>query len=492
MSIERFRLSSGLEISRAITGLWQIADLEKDGKTLDPATTAKFMVGYAEAGLTTFDMADHYGSAEIIAGTFKKDFPAGSDSTLLTKWVPKPGPVTREMVRAAVHERLKRLQAEQVSLLQFHAWNFSHPAWLDALFFLQELKEEGLIHSLGVTNFDTAHLRIAKSSGIDIVTNQVSYSLIDRRAGGQMADYCASNGVAILAYGTVLGGFLSNKWFGQPEPKGNALTNWSLMKYKRFIDVAGGWEKFQEVLRALDEVAREIETSIALLASKYQLNQKAVGAVIIGARLGENAHYQESIKLFDFAISESQSERIAKTLDRLNPIPGDCGDEYRKPPYLTASGDLSHHLEEFPAPYATVKEENRIRAESGTPWEAIAGYSRAVRIENRILVSGTTATHGSRAIGVGDPSAQTHFIIDKIQGSIESLGGRLEDVVRTRIFISNLDHWEAVSRAHGARFAEIKPANTMVEARLIGDEYLVEIEAEAIVSSNSVPKPASE
>jgi enamine deaminase RidA (YjgF/YER057c/UK114 family) len=264
------------------------------------------------------------------------------------------------------------------------------------------------------------------------------------------------------------------------------------MKYKRFIDVAGGWEKFQEVLRTLDEVAREVGTSIALLASKFQLNQRAVGAVIIGARLGENAHYQESIKLFDFAISESQSERIAKTLDRLNPIPGDCGDEYRKPPYLTASGDLSHHLEEFPAPYATVKEENRIRAESGTTWEAIAGYSRAVRIENRILVSGTTATHGSRAIGVGDPSAQTHFIIDKIQGSIESLGGRLEDVVRTRIFISNLDHWEAVSRAHGARFAEIKPANTMVEARLIGDEYLVEIEAEAIVSSNSVPKPASE
>jgi aryl-alcohol dehydrogenase-like predicted oxidoreductase len=128
MSIERFRLSSGLEISRAITGLWQIADLEKDGKTLDPENTAKFMVGYAEAGLTTFDMADHYGSAEIIAGTFKKDFPVGSESTLLTKWVPKPGPVTREMVRAAVHERLRRLQAEQVSLLQFHAWNFSHPA----------------------------------------------------------------------------------------------------------------------------------------------------------------------------------------------------------------------------------------------------------------------------------------------------------------------------------------------------------------------------
>jgi aryl-alcohol dehydrogenase-like predicted oxidoreductase/enamine deaminase RidA (YjgF/YER057c/UK114 family) len=486
MSVERFQLSSGLEISRAITGLWQIADLEKGGTTLDPEKTAGFMVGYAEAGLTTFDMADHYGSAEIIAGTFKKNFPAGNASTMLTKWVPKPGPVTREMVREAVHERLKRLQTDQVSLLQFHAWNFSHPAWLDALFFLQELKEEGLIHSLGVTNFDTAHLRIAKSSGIDIVTNQVSYSLIDRRAGGQMAEYCASNGIAILAYGTVLGGFLSNKWLGQPEPTGEGLSNWSLMKYKRFIDVAGGWVKFQEVLQTLDQISQEIGTSIALLASKYQLDQKAVGAVIIGARLGENAHYQESVKLFDFTLSDNQRDRITAAIDLLSPIPGDCGDEYRKPPYLTASGDLSHHLEEFPAPHATVTEKYRVRAESGTSWESIAGYSRAVRVENRILVSGTTATHESRAIGIGDPAAQTHFIIDKIQGSIESLGGRLEDIVRTRIFISKLEHWEAVSRAHGARFGEIKPANTMVEARLIGDEYLVEIEAEAIVFPMSV------
>jgi aryl-alcohol dehydrogenase-like predicted oxidoreductase/enamine deaminase RidA (YjgF/YER057c/UK114 family) len=483
MSIERYNLSSGLEISRAVTGLWQIADMEKGGDTLDPEQTASFMVGYAESGLNTFDMADHYGSAEIIAGTFRKGFLQGKESTLLTKWVPKPGPVSKEMVREAVQERLRRLQAEQVQLLQFHAWNFSHPAWLDALFFLQELKDEGLIHSLGVTNFDTAHLRIAKSSGIDLVTNQVSYSLIDQRTGGEMAEYCAENGIAILAYGTVLGGFLSGKWLNKPEPNAADLSNWSLMKYKRFIDVAGGWEKFQQVLRVLDEVAKEIGTSIALLASRYQLDQKAVGAVIIGARLGENPHHSETSKIFEISINGDQRERIRKALDLLDPIPGDCGDEYRKPPYLTASGDLSHHLEEFPAPYPVIVEGAKTRAESGTPWESIAGYSRAVRVGEHIMVSGTTATHKSRAIGINDPAAQAHFIIDKIQGSIESLGGQLEDVVRTRIFISDLKHWEAVSRAHGARFTAIRPANTMVEAGLIGNEYLVEIEAEAIVAS---------
>lgn len=481
MNIEKYKLAGGVEITRAITGLWQIADMEKDGNTLDPVKTSEFMAPYALAGLTTFDMADHYGSAEIIAGTFQKNNPAGAKSTMLTKWVPKPGPLTRQQVRDAIQERLTRLQSSRIELLQYHAWKYSHPGWLDGLFYLQELKEEGLIGSLGTTNFDTAHLRIAKSSGIDIVSNQVSYSLIDRRAGGAMADFCSENKIAILAYGTLCGGFLSNKWLGKPEPSADQLGNWSLMKYKRFIDVAGGWEKFQNVLKVLDEVAEEVGSSIATLASKYQLDQKAVGAVIVGARLGENAHYKETATLFDFKLSGGQRNRIKGVLDQLTPIPGDCGDEYRKPPYLTASGDLSHHFEDFPVAYLPITEGVKVRAESGTSWEAIAGYSRAVRVGDRVMVSGTTATHGAIAIGKKDPVAQTQFIIDKIEASLESLGAKLSDVVRTRIYLAHLRDWEGVSRAHGERFAEIRPANTMVKAKLIGEEYLVEIEAEAII-----------
>ena len=481
-AIENYALTSNLTITRAITGLWQIADMEKDGSTLDPIATAKYMEPYANAGLTTFDMADHYGSAEIIAGTFKKSSKI-KNIRLLTKWVPKPGPVTRDEVRAAVQERLRRLNVERVDLLQYHAWKFSNPFWLDALMYLQELKEEGLIGALGTTNFDTAHLRIAKSSGVDIVSNQISYSLIDQRGGGKMADYCASNGIAILAYGTLLGGFLSRKWLGAPEPTGDALRNWSLMKYKRFIDAAGGWQKFQHVLSVLNEIANETGKSISIISSKYQLNQKSVGAVIVGARLGENAHFADTVSLFDFSLTQEQSDRIATALATLTPIPGDCGDEYRKPPYLTASGDLSHHLEDFPAVYQPITRNGQIQIDSGTTWEELAGYSRAVRSGNRILVSGTTATHGALAIGKGDPSAQTHFVIDKIEASIESLGGKLSDVVRTRVYVNNLNDWEAISRAHGERFADIRPANTLVGAQLIGSEYLVEIDAEAVINT---------
>jgi enamine deaminase RidA (YjgF/YER057c/UK114 family) len=119
---------------------------------------------------------------------------------------------------------------------------------------------------------------------------------------------------------------------------------------------------------------------------------------------------------------------------------------------------------------------------TGTAWEEIAGYSRALRVGDRILVSGTTATHGARHIGGADPASQTHFVIDKIEGAIQSLGGSLQDVVRTRVFVKNIADWEAIARVHGERFRGIQPVNTMVGADLVGDEYVVEMEAEAVLS----------
>jgi enamine deaminase RidA (YjgF/YER057c/UK114 family) len=118
---------------------------------------------------------------------------------------------------------------------------------------------------------------------------------------------------------------------------------------------------------------------------------------------------------------------------------------------------------------------------SGTPWEELAGYCRAVRHGGRVMVSGTTATHGDRPIGGGDPAAQFHFVIDKIEGALRSLGARLEDVVRTRVFVRRLEDWEAVARAHGERFRHVRPANTLVQAALVGEDNLVEVEAEALV-----------
>lgn len=124
----------------------------------------------------------------------------------------------------------------------------------------------------------------------------------------------------------------------------------------------------------------------------------------------------------------------------------------------------------------------RRRYSSGTKWESLAGYSRAVRVGNLIHVAGTTATdEAGNLVGGADVAAQTRYTLEKIGRALEALGGSLEDVVRTRVFVSDIKEWEAAARVHGEIFAEIRPVNTLVEARLVGPEYLVEIEAEAWV-----------
>lgn len=477
-----YKINRDFQVPRIITGLWQVADMERTGVLDDFEEKAVSMKAYADKGFNTFDMADHYGSAEEITGVYRANYQAETPIQAFTKWVPEPGEMTQENVRKAIELSLKKLQTEQIDLLQFHAWQYADPAWLDALAYLQELKKEGLIKHLGVTNFDTAHLRMALSCGIEISTNQISYSLLDTRASGAMSELCKASGVRLLAFGTLAGGFLSEKWLGQPEPHLTEDLTWSQMKYKRFIDTAGGWGGFQRLLSTLKTIAQDKGVSIANIASRFILEQPAVAALIIGARLGERDHSSDNLKLFTFELSKAESDALQAVLDTFKPIPGDCGDEYRKPPFLTAAGNLSHHFDGFRAPYPTVTgTDGRMKALSGTVWEDLAGFSRAVRKGNNIAISGTTATHGDQVIGASDPFVQAHFIIDKLEGALLSLGSSLEDVIRTRIFVRNVDDWEAVARAHGERFKFIQPANTLVQAALVGDEYLVEIEADAIV-----------
>lgn len=119
---------------------------------------------------------------------------------------------------------------------------------------------------------------------------------------------------------------------------------------------------------------------------------------------------------------------------------------------------------------------------SGSPWEDIVGYSRAVRVGNIIEVSGTTAMDGDQLIGKGDVYAQTKYIFEKVEKALQQLGGSLTDVVRTRIFVTNIDEWELVGKAHGEIFSIIKPVTSMLEVkRLINADMLIEIEVTAMI-----------
>ena len=127
---------------------------------------------------------------------------------------------------------------------------------------------------------------------------------------------------------------------------------------------------------------------------------------------------------------------------------------------------------------------NRINVSSGAKWESIVGYSRAVRSGNLVFVTGTVATgENGNVVGNDDAYLQTQFILKKIEWALNQCGAKITDVVRTRIFTTDISQWEKIGKAHGEVFAEILPATTMVEVKaLIGPEYLVEIEADAVLS----------
>ena len=129
---------------------------------------------------------------------------------------------------------------------------------------------------------------------------------------------------------------------------------------------------------------------------------------------------------------------------------------------------------------------SRKNISTGSKWEAIAGYSRAVRLGNWIAVAGTTASdENSQVVHVGDPYQQTLYILRKIERALKEAGATLDDVIRTRIYVVNIAQWEEVARAHGEIFSQIRPANTLIQiAGLVHPDHLVEIEADALIEDS--------
>src|SRR5215831_6294577 len=285
----RFQFTTDLGICRVLNGMWQVSGAHG---AIDPARAVEAMFAYHDAGFTTWDLADHYGPAEDFIGTFRRQFAArygeerSAEIQAFTKWVPRPARMTRRVVDEAVGISLARMGVECLDLLQFHWWDYANESYLDALGHLAELQQEGKIRHLALTNFDTERLRIIADHGIRIVSNQVQYSLIDRRPEVRMARFCSDHPVTLLAYGTLLGGLLSEKYIGRPEPRRSELNTASLQKYKNMIDAWGGWALFQELLTALKGVANKHAVSLASIGVRYVLDRPAVAGVIVGARFG--------------------------------------------------------------------------------------------------------------------------------------------------------------------------------------------------------------
>jgi aryl-alcohol dehydrogenase-like predicted oxidoreductase len=335
MSKKYYELAPNLTICRILNGMWQVAG---GHGYIDHELAIADMLRYHDAGFTTWDLADIYGPAEDFIGQFRRRLLKlkGKEELervqSLTKWVPRPGKVTRSFVNENIDRSLRRMSVSSLDLLQFHWWDYNNPYYMDALRYLSDLRDERLIKHIGLTNFDTERMQIMIDSGLRIVSNQVQYSIIDRRPEVKMIPFCLEHNTSLLAYGSICGGLISERYLGTVEPSTAELNTASLRKYKQMIDAWGGWDLFQKLLLTLKNIAQKYDVSIANVATNYILAKAAVAGVIIGDRLGIVDHRNDNTQVFNFDLDKSDCyaiDAVCTNANNLFEIIGDCGDEYR-------------------------------------------------------------------------------------------------------------------------------------------------------------------
>lgn len=335
MTIPRVDLRPDFSVPRVIKGNWQIAD-DHSSSVRDDDDMYRHMVSFVDAGITAFDCGDVYYGVEERIGRFIERFrrergiDAASKVAVHTKYIPaflqedELRNHSRQTVVDTIDRSLARLKVDRLDLVQLHWWNYAIDGNVETALILQDLQKAGKIHHIGGTNYNVAELTKMVDAGVDIVANQVQYSLTDRRAKNGMEQYCAENDIHLLCYGSIGGGLISAKWLGIADPGRPTFENVSLDKYYRIIVDFGGWALFQELLRALDAVGRKHGVAIAAVASRYVLDQPSVAAVIQGAR--HDRHLAQNLKLFDFVLDADDRAAIDAVLARSTGPEGDCYD----------------------------------------------------------------------------------------------------------------------------------------------------------------------
>jgi aryl-alcohol dehydrogenase-like predicted oxidoreductase len=324
VSIELIELAPGYPIPRLIRGGWQLAG---DHGPVDRERAINEMSAFIDAGLNTVDGADIYTGVEQTYGDFNARRTANGQSRLQvhTKFVPDYSDLAKvdaTYVRGIITRSLQRLNCERLDLLQFHWWDYKVPGMLEASLQLSRLQQEGLIAHIGGTNFDTNATQSMLDAGVALVSMQVQYSLLDRRPQHSLAALGAERGVQLLCYGTLAGGFLTERWLGQADPV-QGISNRSLIKYKLVIDEFGGWSVFQELLGVLKQIADKHHVKISAVATRWVLDQPGVAAAIVGARYAD--HLSDTLSVFSLKLDGQDHALLAPILAK---NVGPLGDTY--------------------------------------------------------------------------------------------------------------------------------------------------------------------
>lgn len=296
-----------------IVGCWQLDD--RSWKALSEAEIARAIDLYQAHGINCFDTADIYGRSETLLGRLLK----GSDSFVLTKAVFFGEAPSEFQVRRKVENSLRNLQRDTLDVLQIH-WHDPEVDFAGTFTALADLVDQGKIQRLGVTNFTTAMLEKALQYA-PISTHQVQYSLIDRRVEAAMQALCVANDVALLPYGPLAGGFLSDQFRGTQAPKMEGDHGRSFY-YSRMIRLHGGWLPVLRMLDTLAEVGQKHGKTISQVALNWVKQQSGVQAVISGLTL-KRSQIQSNVEALQWTLDPEDIEILSARSKSLFEQPGD-------------------------------------------------------------------------------------------------------------------------------------------------------------------------
>ena len=327
--VESYDLAPDYRIPRLLKGGWQLAG---GHGAVDRRQSITDMFAFVEHGLTAFDCADIYTGVEDLIGEFldeyRRRFGVADEGRLKihTKFVPdwdELASIDKVYVERIIDRSLTRLRVDRLDMVQFAWWAYEAERDVQTAHWLTELQRAGKIDRLGLCNYNVPRMERLLDAGFLPVAHQIQYSLLDHRPEKGMTKVCAAHGIHLLSYGTVAGGFLSDRWLGQPEPDGS-LENRSLTKYKLIIDDFGGWELFQELLHVLRGLAAKHGASITNVATRYILDCPQVAGVIIGAR--HTDQLRDNLKVFSLTLDRADRAAIDTVLLQRQGPDGDVFD----------------------------------------------------------------------------------------------------------------------------------------------------------------------
>ncbi len=342
--MKKVELVPGYQISPVIKGGWQLSAGHSLDRKIEEESAVSDTAAFVEAGISSLDFGDIYVGVEELVGRSLKLLEnrhgkeARSMVQLHTKYVPNESALANydiKDVETIVNRSLTRLGVDQVDLVQFHWWKYEESGYMGAISELFRLKNEGKIRHVGITNFDLAHTKEFTEAGFKPASTQIQYSLLDRRAENGLSQYCLENEIGIIAFGTVAGGFISEKYLGAKEP--DQFATRSNIKYKLIIEDFGGWDLFQELLQLLSSISKNHHTDIASVSSAWSLKRPAVKAVIVGARNLD--HLENNLGIPNIRFTEDELKAIDALLAQSS---GPEGDVYQLERYNDRHRGIIH------------------------------------------------------------------------------------------------------------------------------------------------------